>query len=206
MSHIAVERIVVGPIGVNCYIVENTQTKECFIVDPGAQADRILARIGDRRPVAVLLTHGHFDHIGAVDALCSHFGIPVYVHEADAAKLADPQANASALFGMPLAQSTVPALLKGDETLSLAGMDIRVLHTPGHTGGGVCYLLPDGEGVLTGDTLFAHGYGRTDLPDGDFGVLYASLRMLMRLTPKRITYPGHDAFGLVGRDATEEDK
>ena len=203
MSHIAVERMVVGPVGVNCYIVENTQTKECFIVDPGAEADRILACIRDRRPVAVLLTHGHFDHIGAVDALCRHYAIPAYIHEADAPKLADAHANVSALFGMPLTQSTVPVTLADGEVMSLAGMDIKVLHTPGHTAGGVCYLLPEGEGILTGDTLFAHGYGRTDFPDGDFGVLYQSLRMLMKLSPRMITYPGHDAFGVVGRDPAE---
>lgn len=200
MSHIAVEHLVVGEIGVNCYIVENTETKECFVVDPGAQADKIAARIGGRTPVAVLLTHGHFDHIGAVDELCSRYGIPVYVHEADAAKLANAHTNVSAMFGMPLVQHTVPVPLNGDEVLSLAGMDVQVLHTPGHTSGCVCYRLPDNQGVLTGDTLFAHGYGRTDLPDGDMHMLYQSLRVLMRLSPKMITYPGHESFGAVGRD------
>jgi len=203
MSHIAVERLVVGEMGVNCYIVENTKTKECFVVDPGAEADRIFARIADRKPVAVLLTHGHFDHIGAVDQLCSHYAIPAYVHEADAPKLSDAQTNVSALFGMPLVQTTRPSVLCGDETLSLAGMEVQVVHTPGHTSGCVCYRLPNNEGILTGDTLFAHGYGRTDLPDGNMHLLYQSLRRLMKLTPKMVTYPGHDAFGVVGRDPAE---
>lgn len=203
MSHIAVERIVVGPIGVNCYIVENTETKQCFVVDPGADANRIRARIGDRTPVAVLLTHGHFDHIGAVDALCEQYQIPVYVHEADASKLTDAQANVSALFGKPLVQHTVPITVQDEQVLELAGMEIKVLHTPGHSAGSVCYLLPDHEGILTGDTLFAHGYGRTDFADGDMGALFVSLRMLMKLSPKQVTYPGHDVFGVVGRDPAE---
>ena len=203
MPRISVERLIVGEIGVNCYIVENTETKQCFVVDPGADANRIRARIGDRTPVAVLLTHGHFDHIGAVDALCSHYGIPAYIHAADAPKLCDARANVSAMFGMPMVQKTVPVTIAEDEVLHVAGIALRVLHTPGHSAGSVCYLLPEGEGILTGDTLFAHGYGRTDFPDGDFGALYASLRRLMKLTPKMITYPGHDAFGAVGHDPAE---
>ena len=205
MPHIVVEHLTVGPIGVNCYIVENTETKECFVVDPGAEADKILARIADRTPVAVLLTHGHFDHIGAVDALCAHFGIPVYIHKADAPKLTDGEANVSALFGAPLVQHTPPSFVDEGDVLTLAGIPLQVLHTPGHSAGSVCYLLPDGQGILTGDTLFAHGYGRTDFADGDFGVLYTSLRRLFRLSPKMNTYPGHDVFGVVGRNASEEE-
>lgn len=204
MPSIAVERLVVGALGVNCYIVENKDTHECFVVDPGDEAARIIRQIGQRKPAAVLLTHGHFDHIGAVDEVCAHFQIPLYMHEADAPKLTDASANVSALFGAPLIQRTQPVLLQGGETLQLAKMDIRVLHTPGHSAGGVCYLLPGGQGILTGDTLFAHGYGRTDFEDGDFAVLVQSIRTLMRLTPPMITYPGHDVEGTVGRNPVEE--
>jgi len=204
MPKIAVECLAVGAMAVNCYIVENTETRECFIVDPGDEASKIIARVGERSPVAVLLTHGHFDHIGAVDAVCAQYQIPLYMHAGDANKLTDANANVSGLFGFPLVQSTKPSFVEEGQALMLAGMEITVLHTPGHSAGGVCYLLPENQGIITGDTLFSDGYGRTDFSDGDFGVLMRSLKRLMRLSPRMITYPGHGAFGVVGRDAAEE--
>lgn len=204
MPRISVESVMVGEIGVNCYIVTNMETNACFLVDPGAEAETIIAKVGERRAEAVLLTHGHFDHIGAVDDVCAHYGIPCYIQEADASKLTDPVANVSALFGRPLVQHTQPVLLTGTEKLTLAGMELELMHTPGHTEGGLCCLLPDHQGVLTGDTLFAHGYGRTDFPGGDFGLLFQSLKALFRLAPKRVCYPGHDGPGLVGRNPVGE--
>jgi len=204
MHTIRVECVPVGAIGANCYIVENTATGECFIVDPGDEAGRIIRRIGDRRPAAVLLTHGHYDHISAVDAVCGHFSIPAYIHEADAPKFTDADANVSALFAEPVTVSVRPVLVHGGETLNVAGIPVEVLHTPGHSAGSVCYLLPDGQGLLTGDTMFAHGYGRTDFPDGSFSQIRESLRMLFRLTPRMTTYPGHEGTGLTGRDPSEE--
>ena len=200
---IAVERLVVGELAVNCYLVENVETRECFIVDPGAEAQRIIAAVGDRKPCAVLLTHGHYDHIGAVDAVCGHFDIPVYIHAADAAKLADAMANVSAVFGEPVTQSTSPVSIE-EGALVLAGMDLQILHTPGHSAGSICCLLPENQGVLTGDTLFAHGYGRTDFADGDFALMHQSLRRLYRLTPRMTAFPGHDVPGVVGRNPVGE--
>ncbi len=204
MPRIAVERFAVGELAVNCYIVENTETHECLIVDPGAEAQRIIQRVGDRKACAVLLTHGHYDHIGAVDAVCEHFQIPVWIHAGDAAKLGDPMANVSAVFGQPLVQHTVPKVIETEGVLSLAGMDLQIMHTPGHSNGCICCVLPEGQGILTGDTLFAHGYGRTDFADGNFGMLHQSLRRLFRLTPKMTAYPGHDVPGIVGRDPVGE--
>ena len=205
MSHIHIESLAVGPVSANCYLVENTQTRECLMVDPGAEAQRIIQRIGERKPQAVLLTHAHFDHIGAVDALCAHYRIPLILHREDAPKLSDPRLNVSALFGESMTVGTPAArLLDGGESLEVAGIRIEVLHTPGHSAGSVCYLLPDVPCVLTGDTLFAHGYGRTDFEDGDFRQLRMSLRELFHLTPKMITYPGHDVPGVTGRDSVEE--
>lgn len=204
MAKIAVERITVGPLAVNCYIVENTETKECFIVDPGADACRIIARVGEHSVKAVLLTHGHFDHIGAVDELCAQYGVPLYIHSQDASKLADAAGNVSAVFGLPLVQHTEAIGVEEGETLVLAGIPLEVLHTPGHSAGSACFLLPNQQGIITGDTLFSDGYGRTDFEDGDFGVLMRSLKRLMRLSPRMTTYPGHGAFGLVGRDQAEE--
>ena len=128
-------------------------------------------------------------------------GIRTEAH--DPAKLSDPMGNVSAVFGTPLTQNTKPQLLEEGKLL-LAGMEVDILHTPGHSNGGVCCVLPDGQGILTGDTLFAHGYGRTDFADGHFAALHQSLRRLFRLTPKMVTYPGHDVTGVVGRDPVGE--
>ena len=197
---ITVERLIVGELAVNCYIVGNTETNECFIVDPGAEAQQVIRRVGDRKACAVLLTHGHYDHIGAVDEICAHYGIPAYIHAQDAAKLSDPMGNVSAVFGQPVVQHTVPQTIEQEGCLTLAGIPLEILHTPGHSNGCICAILPQGQGILTGDTVFAHGYGRTDFADGDFSKLVQSLRRLYRLTPKMIVYPGHDVPGTVGRD------
>ena len=138
-----------------------------------------------------------------MDAVCGHFGIPLYVHEADAPKLTDSTKNVARQFGCDVTVATRPHLLHGGETLFLADMEIRVLHTPGHSAGSVCYLLPQGQGVLTGDTLFAHGYGRTDFADGSFHELKESLRALFHLSPRQVAYPGHEEAGTVGHDPAE---
>lgn len=204
MPEIEIVCVHVGTLEVNCYLVTNAETNECLIVDAGADAARIISAVGERKPVALLLTHAHFDHIGAVDAVCAHYDIPLYVHRADAAKLSDADANMAAYFGRSVTVQTKPVLAEGGDVLTLAGIPLTVLHTPGHSTGSVCYLLPGGQGVLTGDTLFAHGYGRTDFPDGSFSQLRASLRMLFHLTPRQKAYPGHGESGWTGRECTED--
>ncbi len=200
---VSVQRITVGELAVNCFIVENTLTHECFIVDPGAEKERIIRAVGERKVSAVLLTHGHYDHIGAVDDICAHYACPVYIHSSDAPKLTDAMANVSAVFAQPLTQTTVPVTIE-EGTITLAGMQVEIMHTPGHSNGSICCILPENQGVLTGDTLFAHGYGRTDFADGDFALLHQSLRRLFKLTPRMIAYPGHNSLGVAGRDTLEE--
>ncbi len=199
MPGIRVEWVTVGDFSVNCYIVKNEETGGCVIVDPGAEAKKITSAVGVSKPAAVLLTHAHCDHIGAVDELCGRFDIPLYVHEEDAPKLVDSNANVATYFGLEMTVKTVPRLLHGGETVTLADIPFQVLHTPGHSVGSVCYLLPENQGVLTGDTLFAHGYGRTDFPDGSFAQIRQSLKTLFLLTPRLRAYPGHDEIGWVGR-------
>ena len=174
------------------------------MIDPGAEAERIFAAIGRRKPRAVLLTHGHFDHIGAVDAVCEKYGVPVYIHEADAIKLTDTEANTGCRFGHPVTVKTIPRLLHDDEELHLAGIGLKVLHTPGHSKGSVCYLLEEGQGILTGDTLFKGGYGRYDFADGSFHELKESLRTLFHLTPQMTAWPGHGEATVAGRDREEQ--
>lgn len=204
MAEVKVDCLPVGEMGVNCYILENTGTRQCLIVDPGDEAARIIARVGGRRPCAVLLTHGHFDHIGAVDEVCAAFEIPLYIHSGDLPKLTDAYANVSRIFGMDLTVSTPGIPFEDGDVIDCAGFPVQVLHTPGHSDGSVCYLLPGEAGVLTGDTLFAHGYGRTDFPDGSFLKLKESFRKLFQISPQRIAWPGHEGPGLVGRNRAED--
>ena len=197
---INVETITVGTdFEMNCYLAENTQTHELFIVDPGAQADTIIRAVGERRPVAVLITHGHFDHFIAADEVCGHFGIPLYIHELDAPKLTDPVMNEGRGFGHEVIANTKPVTVTDGQVLTVAGMEITVLHTPGHSKGGVCYFLPDHQGVFCGDTLFHGGYGRHDFGDGDFSELKQSLRKLMYIQPKIKAYPGHGPSTFAGK-------
>jgi glyoxylase-like metal-dependent hydrolase (beta-lactamase superfamily II) len=204
LAQVKLECLPVGEMGVNCYILENPETRQCLVVDPGDEAGRILAQVGDRKVEAVLLTHGHFDHMGAVDAVCAATGAPLYIHSGDMNKLTDPNANVSGIFGGNVTVQTPAIPLEDGDVVEAAGFPLRVMNTPGHTNGCVCYLLPEDGGVLTGDTVFAHGYGRTDFPDGDFHKLVDSFRRIMRITPRQTAWPGHEGPGLVGRDKPED--
>ena len=197
---ILVETLRVGEYAMNCYIVENTDTRGVVVVDPGADGPRIIADIAERKPAAVLLTHGHYDHIGAVDAVCSRYQIPLYLHAADIPKLTDPRLNVGAEFEHDTVVRTAPTPVTDGQKLTLAGMEITVLHTPGHSSGSVCYLLPQNAGLLCGDTLFDGGYGRYDFPDGDFGALKNSLRRILYMHPRMVAYPGHGTTTFAGRD------
>jgi hydroxyacylglutathione hydrolase len=198
--NIIVETIPVGgDYKTNCYLAVNADTKELVIVDPGSEAGKIIGIVGGRTPVAVLITHGHFDHFSAADEICGRYAIPLYIHELDAPKLSDAQKNESVTFGFHVTADTKPIPLADGQTLTLAGMEIAVLHTPGHSKGGVCYLLPENLGIFCGDTLFSGGYGRYDFGDGNFSELKQSLRKLMNLHPKILAYPGHGPTTYAGK-------
>lgn len=184
-----IRELTVGPVGTCCYLLSREGSEECVVIDPGDEASRILRAAEGRRIAAVLLTHGHFDHIGAVPALITG-ETRLLMHELDFPMLSDPELNAS----RPLLRRdvTVPApaeFLQEGSRLTLAGLSVEVMHTPGHSPGSVCYLI---EGHLfTGDTLFARGWGRTDLPGGSETDLFASLRRLIPITKTIPFHPGH---------------
>ena len=187
------EHFIVGVVGTNCYFAVNEDTRECLVIDPGDNADRLAGKIADRAytPVAILLTHGHFDHIMGVEGLRARFGIPVYVHEDDAQMMEDPRLNACAMIGARVSVKADRTVKDGD-VLNLAGMEIEVLHTPGHTPGGVCYYFPKEEVLFSGDTLFCESVGRTDLPGGSMSALVRSIKeKVLKLPDLTVVYTGH---------------
>ncbi len=182
--------LTVGPIATCCYIVSREGREDCIVIDPGAEAGRIRKAAGGKAISAILLTHGHFDHIAAIRELMAP-DTRLFIGEADAPMLQDPNLNASlSLMRVPVTAPAATDRLHDGDRLNLAGLEIEVIHTPGHTPGGVCYRIEDE--LFTGDTMFAHGWGRTDLPGGDQHALFASLRRLMPLARELTIHPGHD--------------
>ncbi len=202
-----VDTVVVGALSTNCYLWKNLETNECLVIDPGGDAEKIIVALGGFTPRAVLLTHGHYDHIAACDALCGRFDIPLYIHELDVPLLTDPHLNVSLLFREEaVTMRTKPSTVREGDKLTLAGLAFTVLHTPGHTPGGTCYLACDHSALFCGDTLFAGGYGHTDFPGGDFSQLRQSLRRLLMELPRTPAYPGHGESTYAGRCEREADR
>ena len=181
--------LTVGELATRCYVLWLEGRDDCLVIDPGAEAETIRRACGGKRIAAILLTHGHFDHIGAVRELMAADTV-LAVHRLDAPLLSDPQANVSWMLGRSVTAPAPTRLLEEGDEVEAAGMTLRVLHTPGHTPGGVCYEL--GENLFTGDTMFDRGYGRTDLPGCDEDALSRSLRRLMPLRRSHRIFAGHE--------------
>ena len=188
-DNIHIEQLPCGLLQANAYIVSDGG--EAFIVDPGGSEKALLSLLESRALAlrAILLTHGHFDHIGAVRALKAATGAPIYIHEDDAPMLTDARLNLSGVFAFPLTQVPADVLLHGEEELPLLGCAVRVLHTPGHSAGSVCFVL--GDALFTGDTLFRGSVGRVDGPGANPRVYPYSLKRLWMLPGEYTLYPGH---------------
>lgn len=183
-----IQRLPVGSLGTNAYLVYDEERTDAVVIDPGAEAGEIKRALQGRTIAAILLTHGHFDHISAVDALRE--GAFVAIHELDAPMLTSEQNNLSTMLGRGFAVKAADRLLKEGDVVEAAGLSFEVLHTPGHTPGSVCYCC--GSVLFSGDTLFCGGYGRYDLPGGDWDALSQSLRHVLALSGVDRVCPGHN--------------
>ena len=193
-------RYIVGPVCTNCYLLVNHKTGELLVVDPGDQAQLIEKQIEKTgaKPVAILLTHGHFDHAGASEALADKYQISIYAHEAERETLEDPGLNLCGMIGEHKVYHA-DIFVKDEEVLNLAGFSIRVFFTPGHTIGGCCYYIADEKILFSGDTLFQESVGRTDFPRGSASDLIRAIREKLMPLPDDVTvYTGHDESTLIG--------
>lgn len=197
-----------GSFATNCYVLATGPGSECVVVDPGQDAtDGVADLVAEHRlkPVAVLLTHGHIDHIWSVVPVCGAHDVPAYIHPADRALLSDPArglgpAGLALLAGLTLTEPDDVRELGIDPVISLAGMDFTVDLTPGHTPGSVTFRLGDAA-LLSGDLIFAGSIGRTDLPGGNFDHLMDSLvRVILPLPDQLAVLPGHGPATTVGAE------
>lgn len=189
-----VQMLTVGPIAENCFLLRREGSGRGLIVDPGDEPDRILKAVEEMgvKVDAILVTHCHFDHIGAVSPVATITGAPVYCPEIETPILADIMTYVPfAGFG-PFESYEADETVKGGEALELAGLTIDVIHTPGHSPGHVTYVVRDEEAMFSGDVLFKGSVGRVDLPGGDGPTLMRSIRELVESHPPETgVYPGH---------------
>lgn len=196
----------VGPVAENCYLVGDEATGKCLIIDPGWEGSRLIDWITHSgfSPLGIYNTHGHPDHIGAVVAVQKHFHLSFWMHQADV-PIMDSLPSFAAYMGESPAPD-IPAVdhfLQDGDTFSCGTLTFTVLHTPGHTPGGLCFYESSQKILLAGDTLFAGSIGRTDLPGGSHPQLLASIHQrLMTLPDEVAAYPGHGPRTTIGRERT----
>ncbi|TCN22879.1 MBL fold metallo-hydrolase [Mesobacillus foraminis] len=183
-----------GPLQTNCYILSN-RNNSCLIIDPGEEAEKVFRYLNQKKlkPAAILLTHAHFDHIGAVEPIRAKYSVPVYLHTQEKKWLTDPVLNGSRLFGMGEVKAE-PAdyLLSGNQDLSIGEFTFTVLETPGHSPGSISFYFQEAGLVASGDALFQGSIGRTDLPGGSHETLLKSIHKKLLVMPEEtLVLSGH---------------
>lgn len=196
-----VERLPVGVYAANCYIVYCKDTKEALVIDPGGEGEEILKRINDLKIDVkyIILTHGHGDHIGGVLEIKNGTNAPVLIHSEDEDYLKDSVKNLSSMMSMNKVEISPDKLLKDGDKLKLGEYDIDIIHTPGHTPGGISIKI--GNNLFTGDTLFAGSIGRTDFEGGSYEAIISSIKdKLVKYPDETEVFPGHGPSSTIGRE------
>lgn len=195
-----IDKLIVGPLEVNCYIVGDEESKEALVIDPGDEDDRILDVLKEKglRLKYIINTHAHFDHVGVNQSLKDATGAEIMLHEADQ-DLLSHAGDQAFLYGLDVLPSKVDRFLKDGDDIIIGRIRLKVIHTPGHSEGGIC-LLGDGF-VFTGDTLFAGSVGRTDFPGGSVEKLLSSVRKKLGTLPDATrVYTGHGPETTIGEE------
>ncbi|WP_096270582.1 MBL fold metallo-hydrolase [Paucisalibacillus globulus] len=190
-----------GALGTNCYILYKED--KAIIVDPGAEGEKVKSWLSSNnlQPIAILLTHAHFDHIGAVEYLRKSYGIKVYMHEAEKSWLGSSRLNGSLLFTGEEIITREPDILVEPGPLYIEDFELDVIHTPGHSPGSISFLTVSEKMLISGDVLFQRGIGRTDLPGGDYKIIQDTIRnKLYQLPDETIVYPGHGPVTTIGEE------
>ncbi|WP_047984138.1 MBL fold metallo-hydrolase [Ornithinibacillus californiensis] len=196
-----IKQFSLGPLGTNCYIIY--KENKAIIIDPGGEANKVIQWLSLEKiePIAILLTHAHFDHIGAVDELRHHYHIKVYMHREEASWLMDPSLNRSTFFIGAETKTDAPDYLLETGGFSLGPFDFEVIYTPGHSPGSISFLVKEEHIIFSGDVLFYRGIGRTDLPGGDYAIITDSIQnKLYKLEDETVVYPGHGPKTVIGEE------
>ncbi len=188
-----IKRLILGQMAVNCYVVFNEETKNCLIIDPGDIGKKVLnfLELNELKPLAILLTHGHYDHIGAVDYLVNRFSMPVYIHSEGIATASDPNLNLS-VYSSPMAIEA--ALTIADEIKGIGEFKFEYLHMPGHTPGSSMIHFTDLNALFAGDVLFKGAIGRFDFPNSSKHDTRQTIKKIKELDFDANVYPGHGEF------------
>ncbi len=197
--------VIVFPFGLlrsNVYLVFDKETREALIIDAGGGTEYVMREVRKRdlKPKYILLTHGHFDHVFELEDMKEAVGTESYIHREDLQTIETLWDSGLSIFGIKMSKPRVDRCFDGEPSFSIGSQIVRVIHTPGHTPGSVCYFLPESNILFTGDTLFQGSIGRTDLPGGDSSAMEKSLKRLLSLGEDVVIYPGHGSKTTMERE------